>query len=88
MTSSQSKRAWWLAPILARDDLLVMSEVSTKIGVSVATLRRNLETEGLSAPSKKYTSPSGKYVVYCYTPEDVRELQEFFSQPRIHSTAN
>jgi len=57
---------------------LTMSEVAATLNVSTQTIRRLLNRDGLKAPSKEYRR--GKFWVYIYTPEDVRELQEHLNQ--------
>lgn len=85
MTSPRkASKGRWLDRILAGQDLFTMSEVSEMVGVSVATLRRHRNAEGVKAPSKKYTR--GGYTAYLYTPDDVRELTEYFRRCSLVTT--
>jgi len=77
MTSTKTpSKDWWLNSLLADEDLMVMSEVASTLGVATITVRRLLGKEGIQAPSKYYER--GGYKVYLYTPEDVQELREHF----------
>lgn len=82
MTTPIPSGNWWLNDKLADEDLKVTSEVARILKVSVSTLRRARKDKTLKAPSQYYQK--GGYLVYLYTPEDIRELRAHFSN-RIYN---
>lgn len=64
------------------DDLLTARQVATHFDVSIETIRRLGRAE-LSDGTPKFKAPSkaartGDLIVWLYTPEDVKELAEYF----------
>lgn len=58
-------------------DYLTMRQTAELCGVHIETLRRLCRTERVKAPSK--ATKQGKLVIYLFTPEDVEEVLDYFS---------
>lgn len=67
----------WLRKHMEPGDML-MSEVADALEVSVSTVRRAKDEDGVKAPSKEYAK--GGYKAYVYTPDDLKELRDHFSR--------
>lgn len=58
-------------------DFKTMRQTAQEVGVHIETLRRLCRTDRVKAPSK--ATKSGKLVIYLFTPEDVQEVKDYFS---------
>lgn len=59
-------------------DYKVMREMAARYGVHIETMRRLAKTDKVKAPSKAVQS--GDMTIYLFTPEDVAEVDEYFSK--------